>query len=528
MERYVEPRRVQELLLAPSSRVDLSRILSEPAPPAGATEILLYPPAGPLHRGRPPAAAGASGPARGLFLSGGSQGLCALLGEILVARGISGEIPGGPDLRRGVSAAAGPIRLVLPDSFLAWAADRTILWRSLGGVSGPGQVEVRSVGVQEVALASQAGPVWRCRMGGAGWIFLPGGGEIGAPAARGMVRLRDALRGLGVEGELEQTRLPPSGVAPGALRSGSQFVRISSPGWTVFWPRVSLERLLGELFSPAESGSFEALQRGGALVMCDLHLRQGGLGRMVATLPRTPIERQSRHALRTVEELLAAGGRAARTFGETAYRSGDHYRAMVRVARGLSRSRREQLRAALGRRAWEQLLFHSSPEGAAGEPWDAFCRACDLLVGDLERRVGSPGRRPPPAAASVVERFYIEPRRERLQAVWKEQIASGRLEGVLEEARLSWLRGALQRLPRAVLIQAGCGDSSRVQMRLSSAFSRRGRRMYLEDVAVLQEQLRRRGASLGQEPSWEDLLVSRQAVLKAALRACPDRRVTPG
>ncbi|SIQ25935.1 hypothetical protein SAMN05920897_10630 [Alkalispirochaeta americana] len=543
MKRDMGPRRVHEVLCSASSRVKIPLgVLASPPATPGTAGVFLSPPGGePSSEGQ----GKAFRQLRGVSLAGGGQGLCAIIGEILAAQGGYGEVSADSGTFSDEEPLAGAIRLVLPASFFAWAGDRAILWRSLAGVAGSGQVEVRSVGVQEITAAlagadlsrmkaGGAATIWRCRMGKADWIVAPCGDGSEASLGRGMVRVRDILRGLGVPGELDQTRLDFSRISPQALRLASRFVQISSPGWRVFWPQGALERFLGELLMPGDQGdsearpSFEALQRGAAVRICDRILRQGGLSRMVTAVPRTQTERQSRHALRTVEELLGSGGIAARTFAETAYRSGDHYRAMIQVVRGLPRSGREQLRGALGRRAWEQMVLRSSREEFGQEPWDAFCRACGLLAGDLERRVYSPGRRPPPVVAALVQRFFVAPRQERLQSVWQKQIASGRLARALEEARLSWLRTALQQLPRAVLVQAGCGDSSRVQMRISAAFSRRGRKMYLEDVAVLQEHLRRNQGSLREAPPWEELLISRQAVLREALRACPDRRVTPG
>ena len=84
----------------------------------------------------------------------------------------------------------------------------------------------------------------------------------------------------------------------------------------------------------------------------------------------------------------------------------------------------------------------------------------------------------------------------------------------LEEARLSLLRPLLRRLPRAILIQAGCGDTAEVKARISSTFSRAGRRIYLEDVSALEAQLKRRDGI-----GWDELLAARMSVRAVATRA---------
>lgn len=461
-------------------------------------------------------------PPGSIRIAGGGDGLARLLGEIAVGTGLEAEREGDG------------YRFTLSDRTLDWVADRTLLWRVLAGVYGPVQPEVSSVDSGELAQVVSSGRevVRHCRAGDIGWIVVETGDSAERALAKALYRLRDLLRALGLPGaEVRMERRSASTIRPGA-----SLLRLATPGWVAYWPARSLNRLLTTLVEagagtgttggaptdddsvPVRENGAAVLQRAVALRMCDHLLRVGGIGALVVAMPRTSEERRGRYAVRTVQETLRAGGIAARVLVETAYRSGAHYRALATIAAGLSRSDRAVVQSALGRRRWEQLIHHGRRGIDRRMPWVAFVDACEILVGDLADRARRPGYRPPPAITEIVNRFYTTPREERLQRAWRDQIRKKNLERVLEQARLSLLRPLLRRLPRDTLLLAGCGDSREVQMRISATYSRRGRTMYFEDVAVLEEKISR-----SELREWDTLLAARLAVRAAAERAVVDR-----
>jgi hypothetical protein len=469
-------------------------------------------------------------PPGSVHIAGGGEGLARLLGDTAAGAGSEAEVEGDEGL----------YHFHLSRQALDWVADRTLLWRVLAGVYGPGQPEVSSVDSGELAqvLSSGREVVRHCRAGDIGWIVVETVDTAERSLAKALQRLRDLLRSLGLNGvEVRMERRPTS-----TIRPGTPFLRLATPGWVAYWPAGSLNRLLISVMNagamrattaaagaggednatPVRENGAAALQRAVALRMCDQLLRTGGIGALVLAIPRTSEERRGRYAVRTVQEILRAGGIAPRILVETAYRSGDHYRALATMVAGLSRSDRAVVQSALGRRRWEQLVHHGRRGTDRRLPWVAFVGACETMIGDLADRARRPGYSPPPAVTEIVNRFYSAPREERLHHAWRDQIKQKTLERVLEAARLSLLRSLLRRLPRDTLLLAGCGDSREVQMRISATYSRRGRTMYLEDVAVLEERINRR-----EMREWETLLAARLAVRAAAERAVVDGGGSP-
>lgn len=443
----------------------------------------------------------------GLTLSGGEAGLARVLGEAVVGTGAYAEPEEG--------AADTCYRVRLPRAVWSWISDPVLVWRMLAAVHGPGQVEVSLVAGGELnrAFHTPGETVWHCRAGDLGWIVVESDGQDERALARGLQDTRDILRGTGMPRvEIRMERSPPS-----VMRQDVRLLRLATPRWTAWWPLATLNKLLGRVVggeAGAVPGDSLSTQRAAAVRICDHLLRAEGISGLSLVLPRTTEERRGRYALRTVRELLRAGGVGPRTLAESSYRSGTHYQALVSLAAGLHARDREILRRALGRRRWEQVLDHSTHRVPALMPWVDFSQACETLVRDLADRARRPGSSPPAAVNDLIRRFYSDPREERLREAWRAQIKAGALARALEDARLSLLRPLLRQLPRAVLVQAGCGETQEVKMRISSGYSRRGRRMYLEDVAVLEARLERHDF-----PPWDELLAARMTLRAAALRA---------
>ena len=317
-------------------------------------------------------------------------------------------------------------------------------------------------------------------------------------------------------------------------------LRITSPGWHALWPARAVTRLMEALVS-GDRGDHEALLSAGArdgrarrvgleraatLRLLDGELTTNGLVRLLQTLPRTPSEKLGRYAVRTVVELARAGGVVTREFAESAYRSSSAYRDLAQIVRWLPETIRDRCAAALGRR-WEQLSNHGARGRvvAAGEPWRTYpwiavSEACERLVSDLAARARRAGDGPSAATGEVVERFYTAPRGERLSAVWRRQLASGDLGRALEETMLSRLRRELPHVPRQLLVLAVLEEDRDTKQRASAVFSRRGRALFLEDIAALEAAIRRR-----EFREWDRVLSARRELMR---RLTPERRNTAG
>ncbi|TVR67071.1 MAG: hypothetical protein EA427_14965 [Spirochaetaceae bacterium] len=450
----------------------------------------------------------------GVTFAGGETGVVRVLADV-----VAGVKEYGYPEPVGDETGDARYRVQLPREVLTWIADPLLLWRTLAALHGPGQVEVTLVTGQELnGVFHTPGEVpWHCRAGDVGWIVVQSGGGDERALGRGLQGTRDILRGTGMPRvEVTMERSPPS-----VARTDARLLRLATAEWTAWWPIPTLNRLLARIVdtpggdrTDTPPGGSLSMQRAAAARICDYLLRKEGIGGLSTFLPRTAEERRSRYAVRTVTELLRAGGIAPRTLVESAYRSGSHYRALVSLVAGLQHRDREVVGRALGRRRWEQVLDHSTQHVPVPAPWIDFSLACEMLIRDLADRSRRPGYSPPGAVNELVSRFYSGPRDARLREAWQKQIEAGALARTLEEARLSLLRPLLRRLPRIILVQAGCGDTREVQMRISSTFSRRGRRMYLEDVAVLEAAMKR-----GNPVAWDELLAARMTVRAAAARA---------
>jgi hypothetical protein len=187
---------------------------------------------------------------------------------------------------------------------------------------------------------------------------------------------------------------------------------------------------------------------------------------------------------------------------------------MAVIMAGLPSGGQKILQESLGRKRWQQLYDHSktvferTPRVA---PWEQWVKAAEIIVQDLAARIERQVIAQSDPVAVVVRQLYVSPRSDRFQRVWQQQISHGALVRALQEARLSLLRRRLRSVPRMMLLLAACGEAPEVAQRISAIYSRRGRRMYSEDLQVLDNSIRR-----GEIPNWEQLLSARQTVLRIA------------
>ncbi|MFW5696040.1 MAG: hypothetical protein ACOCYB_12790, partial [Alkalispirochaeta sp.] len=419
--------------------------------------------------------------------------------------------------------------VTLPPAAAEWIADRSVLWvflaggwgipQGAGGVHPPQRVDSS----EALSIAAET-PTWVVRVHTAGssgtvvlsWLVVESNGTGGSSqpsriVAAGIQRMRDLLSALGGEVTVSVRRQEPS-----AIPGGRSMMRLESSAARVYWPLRSFRGIIS-LLAGGDS-QLHALQR-----LLDIELTGYGMLRLLQTVPRTPETRRSRPALRTVQELIRAGGGPQRSLADTSYRNGATYQAAAVLSAWLSPGQRDQLRRTFGHRRWEQISEHglrrvpAAPDGSAGVlPGNAVAAAADILVADLAQRSHQPGRRPPAATVEVVRRFYIEPRGSRLRAVWERQIRRGVLADLLEEVFLSQLKRDLPRVPRETLVLSAVGEPQAVRERIGAVFSRRGRALFTEDVAAAEASVAR-----GDFTDWDRILAARNTLWGIYSRSGP-------
>ena len=132
----------------------------------------------------------------------------------------------------------------------------------------------------------------------------------------------------------------------------------------------------------------------------------------------------------------------------------------------------------------------------------------------LAARARSRGAALPAPLATLVETEYRAKRDRALYEAWNTQRRESGLLTLLESARLSRLRALARRVPRQVLIDASVGTEVAVKRSLSRLFSRRGRRIFVEDVAAVEAALQR-----GEYVDYERLTHAVATVARIAERA---------
>ncbi len=454
-------------------------------------------------------------------------GLAAVVATVVRAGRIEGRRSGDDAVLVRVPAAAA-----------AWIADRALLWATLCGTFGTaaGIPEVEEVDSGALRSAISERRVWHCRLEAsdardpiAAWLVVETDSESphhqpSRRLAAGLNMTRDILRRAGLgEVHLKVRRQPPSSVDEGRV-----VLRMTSPAWQAFWPMRTAVRLMEALVlrdgDAVDAHRYDrhrdgderlvGLQRAAALRLLDAEVTTNGLVRLLQSLPRTSTEKIGRYAVRAVVELARAGGVATREFVESAYRSGKAYRDLAGIVRWFPEAIRDRFAAALGGR-WEQLASHGTrrplPAGEQGRayPWIAVPEACERLVSDLASRARRAGGGLSAVTGTVVERFYTAPRGERLQAVWRRQRVAGDLGRALEDTMLSRLRRELPHMPREVLVLAMVEENRDTKQRISAIFSRRGRTLFLEDVAALEAAVARR-----EFREWDRVLSARRELLR--------------
>jgi hypothetical protein len=382
----------------------------------------------------------------------------------------------------------------------------------------------------------------------------PGAGnsESGGPGkdlAWSLYRLQNAFRSVG----FRDCRVGISRQGASRIDERRPLLRLGTEYWEGFWPKGALERIQEEISRlyvhrdgrkddpPRREGvdpsdTIPKPVRGGetrqgpglsgippvvTAAVLETELEQQGLLSLAYRLPASREERVGGYAIRTVYAFLAQGGRSLRWFVDSAYRSGRRFRAFSTVYHALGETERARLDRVLGVRrraalADEHRLVRegqSDGVGQVNEPWRLAALAAETLVGDYARSTRRRGYAADVESMKILEKYYISPRGNSLREIWEKRRNDPMVEGLLEDGRLSLLRIYGRTVPRAVLVDAAAGTTEQTKRRLAAIFSRRGRRLFLEDIDVLEEAVRRDGFI-----EWDRLLSAREHLTALARR----------
>ncbi len=493
--------------------------------------------------------------------------------DILVAR----LLRGSPRLPVVSEADTGkretpPYRVPLPKETLVRFTDPQLFWMFLAGRLGDGGrsdylgrrnriVDTTEVTGEMLARDAESGRLWVCK---AEWTRRDAGqpenlrvswlvretavdssassSGPGKDLARSLYRLQNAFRSAG----FHDCRVGISRQGISRIDGKRVLVRLVTEYWEGFWPKGALERVqeeLGRLHAHRNGLNDEGAHPVGdtnrsgppgvpsvvTVAILEMELKQQGLLSLAFRLPASREEQLGGYAIRTIYAFLAQGGRSLRSFVDSAYRSGERFRAFSTVYYALGANERTRIDRVLGPRRLAALadanrLFRGGDPGVSGgpirqgsssvkEPWRIAAVAAETLIGEYARSTRRRGYAADAQCMKILDTYYISPRSNNLREIWDRRRQDPELERLLQDGRLSLLRIYGRNLPRAVLVDAATGTTEGAKRRIAAIFSRRGRRLFLEDVDVLEEAIRR-----GDSIEWDRLLAAQEQLTALARR----------
>ena len=433
-------------------------------------------------------------PIDGGVRAGGLVGIGALVA--LYARG---------DRTRVRGTAGGGVRLSLPKAAVAALCDPIHLWRVLAGVPDPtpvavDQVDAAALRGERVALARLTHD--RSATGCA--LVAPG-----TPPDADFSRLGLILAGR-LHGGAERLSLVPAG---GTTPEAGPLLRIRTATHRVYWPRDALAWVLRSV--GAGAGRPREAYALAALVISNLAIAIAGVAAFVRNNPWTPAMRRARYGLRATLLALEAGGRIAAALVDACYADQALFDRLLLLLSTLPSAQRDALRPAIGPRRARQVFARSDAHLVrGGDPAERLVQAGDAIMAALAARTRRRGAALPAPLAALVTAEYRAKRDRALHEAWNTQHRECGLLPLLESARLSRLRALARRVPRQVLIDASVEADAAVKRSMSRLFSRRGRRIFVEDVAAVEAALRR-----GEYVDYERLTHAVATVARIAERA---------
>ncbi|MFW6228937.1 MAG: hypothetical protein ACOC2V_05700 [Alkalispirochaeta sp.] len=282
-----------------------------------------------------------------------------------------------------------------------------------------------------------------------GWLVretLPG--ADGAPAkslARGLQRLKSGVEAMGLEG----CRVGIARQRESSVDRAGALLRIGTDEWEAFWPVDGVHRLARALAAPSindggrdeplraeqtptnpvggnngDGGDADGVTATAALAILAAEIRANGVIALAYHVPRTPEERLSVHAIRTIAALIDAGGGVVERFVDSVYRSGRRFRAFTVLYRFSGTSWQRRFDRALGERRRAQLPPGPIPIRsefahplAPGEVWRTVASAVEELVGEYARNARRRGMALDARSMSILSKWYLHPRSDAMRRV---------------------------------------------------------------------------------------------------------------
>lgn len=446
-----------------------------------------------------PGAGATEGPAEGADISerdwfrGSEGGIASVLSATLRAPETA-----RPSLRPGDPEAPATHRLTLAKGVQRWITDLGLISRTCALALSGGAVATRRGDSGEITAGD--GALWQAR------LIVEGSDAPIAFAVRGDDgdRLRTELDGVATlvgsaVGRAVECEIRAAGAVTAAAGRAVAVYDVTTRdgrGWRAFWP----------------AGAFAAVRslvgRDGDLLLIDAFIRRYGMAAWLAIDERPGPHRPARFATSAVVAAATAGGVVARSLVDGAFRSGEAYGHLVTAATWCGPEAQKSILEALGSRRADSLVARMST--VAGAPWVALPAAAESIAATLATRCGTPGAAPVAALCAIVRERYTTPRSTVLRAQWQRHRDGGTLSTAVTGARLSRLRRVVWALPRDTVLRAAYGESSDVVRTLTAAWSRRGRRLFVEDLDALTALIDR-----GDDVLWAELLEARLRVERA-------------
>lgn len=371
---------------------------------------------------------------------------------------------------------------------------RTMMYRFLTGGGRSAGIEARIGPAEEIAAGIASVPLFHVQntTGRKGFLAaLPNdSSEPDISGVAGWVRLLG-----GSTEDLPTVIRPVTDRRPTGIRSvldlRGEAVRLIFPaGWfESFVPSDAFDT--GVMTDSAEWWGLSLL----ILTMETVRLlhQASGMVQLVLSAPQSSVQKNAAPAIQFLAGLSGAGTMEIRAMVDHCYRRQSDVDALRELFPAFPPSWRAVVQGAIGNRRWEHFLsprsgtflHHRASRG------DTVALAADRIVESLTSRLRRRGDAFPAALDRRIKRSYLDPLSRSGVTALRKRRESGELGSALQAASLSRLRRVLRMTPRSILVDAAVFESRDVKMRISTIFSRRGRRMFFEDLEARESAIQR-------------------------------------
>jgi len=209
-----------------------------------------------------------------------------------------------------------------------------------------------------------------------------------------------------------------------------------------------------------------------------------GIARILQLIPFGAQQKSSGPALRFAQSTANLDRTALANLVDHCYRRQSDVDALREVYRSFPPAWQRGIDAVLGPRRREQFVLPFSHRSllARESIGDRVSAAAAQLVDGLASRTRRRGDAFTASLDRMVRNDYLEPLARGSRKAFETQRDTGALETAMERASLSRLRRVLRTLPREILVNAAVFESRETKTRIAAIYSRRGRRLFFEDL----------------------------------------------